>query len=103
VVSVGGGGAAFCRQWIYLNLQLLQSLYRHLAISLSLPHPAAMHVQEVDNSKQLRRLLKICLTTFNYLNTGPLAVGFQLETLLNLQSFKSTSVKGITMLHFIAR
>ncbi|KAF4735577.1 hypothetical protein FOZ62_029834 [Perkinsus olseni] len=60
---------------------------------------------QVRSSQKLRRLLFLVLKFGNFVNHGTTDLttrGYTLESLLKLMEFKSTSVPGVTMLHYVA-
>ncbi|KAF4659579.1 hypothetical protein FOL47_007515 [Perkinsus chesapeaki] len=60
---------------------------------------------QVRSSQKLRRLLFLVLKFGNFVNHGTtdlMTRGYTLESLLKLMEFKSTSVPGVTMLHYVA-
>ncbi|XP_001947056.2 disheveled-associated activator of morphogenesis 1 isoform X1 [Acyrthosiphon pisum] len=59
--------------------------------------------REVARSRRLRKLLEIVLALGNYMNKGARgnAWGFRLSSLNRLTDTKSSSVRGITLLHYI--
>lgn len=59
--------------------------------------------REVARSRRLRKLLELVLALGNYMNKGARgnAWGFRLSSLNRLTDTKSSSVRGITLLHYI--
>lgn len=59
--------------------------------------------REVARSRRLRKLLELVLAFGNYMNKGARgnAWGFRLSSLNRLVDTKSSSMKGITLLHYI--
>ncbi|KAG4077459.1 hypothetical protein HA402_002886 [Bradysia odoriphaga] len=61
--------------------------------------------RQVKRSKKLKKLLEIVLDLGNYMNYGPRgnASGFHLTSLNRLTDTKSSSVKNLTLLHFLVQ
>ncbi|KAF0768306.1 disheveled-associated activator of morphogenesis 1 [Aphis craccivora] len=59
--------------------------------------------REVARSRRLRKLLELVLALGNYMNKGARgnAWGFRLSSLNRLTDTKSSSVRGVTLLHYI--
>ena len=61
--------------------------------------------REVARSRRLRKLLEIVLALGNYMNRGARgnANGFRLASLNRLVDTKSSSHKGMTLLHYLVQ